>query len=380
VSRLYSVDLSTGAVTLIGNFDSTELVRDIAVAAATSASFSASSYTVQENAGKVTITITRGGDLSGESAIDFDTNDGTATERRDFTTAAGVLRFAPGDESQSFDIFITDDRFVEPNETLSVTLRNPTGAALNDLSTVTVTIVDNDAATSTANPIDDPTFFVTQHYLDFLNREPDAEGLAAWVRVLTNCRAGDQTCDRVAVSAAFFRSPEFQSKGSFAIRFYLAAFGRPPTYREFIRDAYRLNGATAAGSIAARGLFADEFTEREEFIRIYDSLSDAAYVDRIIQTAGVTIPNRNQLVADLSAGRKTRGQVLREIVESNAFAVATFNRAFVLSQYFGYLRRDPDTAGFNAWLNYLNTHPGDFRTMVNGFVNSVEYRLRFGRP
>jgi hypothetical protein len=88
----------------------------------------------------------------------------------------------------------------------------------------------------------------------------------------------------------------------------------------------------------------------------------------------------NESVADLNAGRKTRGQVLREIVESDAFAAATFNRAFVLSQYFGYLRRDPDRAGFNAWLNYLNAHPGDFRTMVNGFVNSVEYRLRFGRP
>lgn len=380
VSRLYSIDLSTGAATPIGDFGSAELVRDLAVAATTTAGFSAASYTVQENEGRVTITVTRGGDLSGESAIDFDTNNGTATERRDYTTAAGVLRFAPGEASRSFDIFITDDRFVESNETLTVTLRNPTGAALNDSSTVTVTIVDNDTATPAANPIDDPTFFVTQHYLDFLNRAPDAEGLAAWVRALTNCRAGDQTCDRVAVSAAFFQSPEFRTKGFFAIRFYLAAFGRLPTYREFIRDTYRLNGATAAESIAARGFFAEEFTEREEFVRIYDSLSDAAYVDRIIQTAGVAISNRDQLVADLNAGRRTRGQVLREIVESNAFAVATFNRAFVLSQYFGYLRRDPDTAGFNGWISYLNTHPGDFRTMVHGFVNSVEYRLRFGQP
>jgi hypothetical protein len=50
-------------------------------------------------------------------------------------------------------------------------------------------------------------------------------------------------------------------------------------------------------------------------------------------------------------------------------------------QYFGYLRRDPETQGFNDWLNHLTvTHPGDFRSMVNGFMNSIEYRLRFGTP
>jgi len=380
VSKLYSIDLDTGAATLIGDLGGGELIRGLNVADTTFVRFGPLNLSVQEGAGKVSIFLSRGGDVSGETLVDFDTNDGTATERRDYTTAAGVIRFAPGQLTARFDIFITDDRFVEENETLTVTLRNPTGAAFNDSTVATITIVDNDTAPSATNPIDDPTFFVTQHYLDFLNRAPDAEGLAAWVNVLTNCPAANTTCDRVAVSAAFFQSPEFRTKGFYAIRFYLAAFGRLPTYREFIRDTYRLNGATAAESIAARGLFADEFTEREEFARVYDALSNAAYVDRIIQTTGVAISNRDQLVADLDARLKTRGQVLREIVETNAFAAATFNRAFVLSQYFGYLRRDPEPAGFNAWITYLNANPGDFRTMVNGFVNSVEYRLRFGQP
>ena len=57
-----------------------------------------------------------------------------------------------------------------------------------------------------------------------------------------------------------------------------------------------------------------------------------------------------------------------------------YHDAFVLMEYYGYLRRDPEAAGFNAWLNYLNAHPGDWRTMVRGFVNSVEYRKRFGNP
>jgi hypothetical protein len=48
-------------------------------------------------------------------------------------------------------------------------------------------------------------------------------------------------------------------------------------------------------------------------------------------------------------------------------------------QYFGYLRRDPEPQGFADWLNHLNNNPGDFRSMVNGFLNSREYLLRFGQ-
>ena len=133
---------------------------------------------------------------------------------------------------------------------------------------------------------------------------------------------------------------------------------------------------------ANRSAFADEFIEREEFRNLFESLSNAAYVDALTRTAAVTLANREQLVSDLNAGRRTRSQVLREIVESQAFAGrrSNFNMAFVLAQYFGYLRREPDPAGFQAWLNYLNANPTDFRTMVNGFVNSIEYRSRFGRP
>jgi hypothetical protein len=84
------------------------------------------------------------------------------------------------------------------------------------------------------------------------------------------------------------------------------------------------------------------------------------------------------LTNQLSGGTLTRAQVLRAIADSDQVFNAEFNQAFVAMQYYGYLRRAPDTAGFNDWLNYLNTHPGDSRTMVNGFMNSSEYRLRFG--
>ena len=298
---------------------------------------------------------------------------------------------------------------VDTTDVVGFDITNPGGAALAvltvggvsqlytiNLTTGAATLVGNvgggsqlRAVTATnppANPIDEPGFFVRQQYLDFLGREPDPAGFNAWVNVLENCpnqfntdpNSPSALCDRITVSASFFLSPEFQVRGATVIRSYIAAYGRLPTFREFIRDLAAVGGATDAEALANRARYPDDFTQRPEFGAIYDSLSNAAYVDRLIANAGVTLPNRDQLVADLNAGTRTRAQVFNDIVDSQQFTSASFNRVFVLSQYFGYLRRDPDQAGFDAWLNYLNTHPGDFRTMVIGFVNSVEYRARFG--
>jgi hypothetical protein len=47
-------------------------------------------------------------------------------------------------------------------------------------------------------------------------------------------------------------------------------------------------------------------------------------------------------------------------------------------QYFGFLRRDPDTTGYNNWVTTLNADPGNYRHMIFGFLYSSEYRSRFG--
>ena len=75
----------------------------------------------------------------------------------------------------------------------------------------------------------------------------------------------------------------------------------------------------------------------------------------------------------------TRAQVVRAMVQSDQITqnLESVN-AFVASQYYGYLRRAPDPAGFNGWVNYLKNNASDFRTMVHGFLDSAEYRLRFG--
>lgn len=231
--------------------------------------------------------------------------------------------------------------------------------------------------TNTAITIDDSDFFVQQHYIDFLGRMPEPQGLHDWVAILNNCAAGNTGCDRIEVSSGFFRSPEFQERGYFAYRFYSVALGRKPDYSEFMPDLRRVSGFQSQTELeASRAALADGWMLRAEFQQKYAAITDpTAYVKALEATAGVTVANESTLIADLAAGRKTRAQVLRAIVESSEVYQKYFTQAFVVMQYFGYLRRDPD-ALYVDWIKTLND-TGDYRRMINGFVNSTEYRNRF---
>ena len=347
----------------------------------------AATYTVSETQRTVDITVTRTGG-TGAASVEIATVSGTASERTDYAAFDRTLRFAAGETSKTIQLSVIDDSRVEGDETLNVTLSGAVNTTVAAPSSAIVTITDNDATTLATNPIDEIGFFVRQQYLDFLSREPDQAGFNAWVAVLTNCpnrfnrdpNSPSAACDRIRVSSSFFLSTEFQIRGASVIRSFIAAYGRLPTYSEFLHDLSAVGGATDDEALANRARYPDDFVQRPEFGAIYDSLSNTAYVDRLLANAGITLPNRAQLIADLNGSVKTRAQVFNEIVDSTQFASAAFNRTFVLTQYFGYLRRDPDAPGFQAWLTYLNANPNDSRTMVNGFLNSVEYRLRFGPP
>ncbi len=233
-------------------------------------------------------------------------------------------------------------------------------------------------ASTPVNPIDDPQFFVRQHYIDFLNREPDEPGFAAWVSILNNCAAGDTSCDRVHVSEDFFKSPEFQQRGYFAYRFYPVAFGRKPDYLEFMPDIQRLSGFLDSTQLeAAKVALIADFMARPAFVAIYNPLNNTQYVDTLLATAAVTLPaaTRQALIDGLNAATLTRAQVLRQIVESDEVSTKYFNQAFVVMEYFGYLRRDPDIL-YLQWIQFLDSGASS-RTMVSGFVNSLEYRQRF---
>jgi len=184
-------------------------------------------------------------------------------------------------------------------------------------------------------------------------------------------------------------------KGFFVFRFYRVAFNRLPAYTEIVADMRGVTGRTAAEVFQKKAAFANSFAQRQEFTNAFGALSNADYVNTLLGRYGltqITTPDpaspdgstkvtltSGDLTNRLNAGTLTRAQVLRAIADSDEVFNAEFNKAFVAMQYYGYLRRAPEAAGFNAWLNYLIAHPTDFRTMVNGFMNSQEYKLRFGQ-
>jgi glucose/arabinose dehydrogenase len=354
---------------------------------------------IPESAGAKTINVLRLGDASTAVTVDYATADGLATERADYTTARGTLRFAPGETQKSFDILITDDGVPEPAEGFSVNLSNPTGpAVLNNPSSVVLAINDNDPFPPPANPVDDSQFFVRQHYHDFLNREPDAPGFAFWTGEIEGCGTNAQCREvkRVNVSAAFFLSIEFQETGYLVYRLYDESFDRQPRYAEFIPDVQEIGRGVIVGQgawqpqlAANRQSFADAWVARAAFRSAFDALSNSQYVDKLYANAGVTptATERDALVAALDSGAKTRARVLLDVADSNAFKQQEFRRAFVLMEYFGYLRRNPDDSpdsnrnGYDFWLAKLDSFGGDYirAEMVKAFISSDEYRKRFGQ-
>lgn len=384
------------------------------VAGATTVQFSTRDYSVAEDSGGV-ITVSRTGDLSGPSTVEFMTVNGTASNRQDYVFRSGVLRFGPGENSKSISLLITDDVFVEDDETLTVTLSNPSGAVLGSLNNATMTIRDNDTATSLPNPIDDARFFVRQHYRDFLNREPDPAGWDFWTSQITICGNNPQCLSsrRDNTSAAFFLSPEFQASANFIYRIYKGSLtqapgtggGRLPTYAEFIKDLQQITlGIVLDNKLSPqvietnRATFAEQFVLRTEFRNIYDALNNEQFVDKLFATTGIapTASERTALINGLGAGGgETRAGVLRKVVDGTrvttdgalefttrygkAFYDKEFNPSFVLMEYFGYLQRDPDAAGYQFWLAKLRQY-GNWvdAEMVKAFITSPEYRNRFG--
>lgn len=349
---------------------------------------------VSESAGEGFVEVSRTGDLSGTTTVDYSTFDNSefvncatadtvkASSRCDYATAVGTLQFAPGETTKRVQIVLNDDALVEGGELFQFVLSNPSGAELNNFVSTEVSVTDNDAASSPANPIDNSSFFVRQQYVDFLSRAPEPTGFDAWLATLNNCSNvnDNPACDRTHVSSSFYFSEEFQVKGYFVFRYYKTSYGRLPSYAEIIADMSRVTGADGGERITRQNAFSQSWVGRAEFKSRYDALGHAAYVDQLLQTAGVQTPARDAWVAALGAGTKTRAGVLREIVESAEVANKFSGEAFVAMQYYGYLRREPETEGFNNWLNTLRVNPLDYRRMVGGFINSVEYRQRFGQP
>ena len=265
---------------------------------------------------------------------------------------------------------------------------------------------------TTTNAIVSTNFFVRQHYIDFLNREPDQGGLDFWTSTITSC-GSDQQCievKRINTSAAFFLSIEFQNTGYLVYRIYKASFGNltdipnapvPIKRAEFLPDTQEIgNGVIVNVGNWQQQLennkqaFTLEFVQRSRFTTAFPtSMSPPTFVDTMFTNAGVTPSSADRAAAINEFGgavntidAAARSRALRDVAENTTLNQQEFNRAFVLMQYFGYLRRNPydppdsDFSGYNFWLNKLNSFNGNFinAEMVKAFISSDEYRHRFG--
>ncbi|MFN2415631.1 MAG: Calx-beta domain-containing protein, partial [Pyrinomonadaceae bacterium] len=400
--------------------------RDIAVARyaappgaepASFARFSAQDYGAAEGCTAALVTVLREGDLSAPATVEYRTRDGSATQRSDYTHTTGALLFAAGESSKSFALPVNDDALAEGPETIRVELVSASANVNFRVPAVaTLTVADDDTGEGGANPLDNSQAFVCQHYHDFLSRQPDAAGLQFWTQGIEQCGA-DARCrevKRVDVSTAFFLSIEFQQTAYFVIRAHKAGFGdrkQTPRYFDFLRDTQRVAQGVVVGTPEAdarleanKQAFAAAFVARPEFVAAHGAQSATEYVDSLYQNAGVT-PTPSERAAAVAAfgagGDEGRAAALRSVVESDSVYRRLYNAAFVLSQYFGYLRRDPDAApdfdfsGYDFWLAKLdsfslpNEDVRDERValarvrraeMVKAFVTSLEYRRRFGQP
>jgi hypothetical protein len=362
--------------------------------------------------------VNRIGNTSGAASVDYSTADVTATERGDYITSLGTLRFAAGETSRTFLVLINEDSYVEGPQTFNVNLSNPSGANLGAPSIATVTITD-DATEPSTNVVDDPQNYVCQHYHDFLNRQSDASGLAFWSSEITSCGANAACIElkRINVSAAFYISIEFQNTGFLVERLYKAAYGdangsstvggahQLPVpivrFREFLQDTQQIGQGVIVGQgnweqvlENNKQAFTLDFAQRSRFTTaLPTTMTPAQFVDKLNQNAGnvLSTSERATTVALFGSATNTgnptaRAQALRQVAEDADLNSAEFNRAFVLMQYLGYLRRNPndpqdnDYTGYEFWLTKLNQFNGNFvnAEMVKAFITSSEYRQRFG--
>ncbi len=267
--------------------------------------------------------------------------------------------------------------------------------------------------------INDNDFFVQQQYIDFLTRMPDTSGFNFWLGQINSCN-GNQACidvTRINDSGAFFLSIEFQDTGYLVERMYKTAFGdatgnsalggnhniTAPTikYSDFLPDVKQIGngvivnqGNWQAQLEANKVSFSQAFVQRSTFTSLYQTtMTPAAFVDALFLKTGVTptSTDRNQAIGEFQGAADisnvtNRAKAFRDVAENATLATQEKNRAFVLMQYFGYLRRDPnngngdtDYTGYDFWLGKLNAANGNFISaeMVKAFITSPEYLNRF---
>ncbi len=310
----------------------------------------------------IEIPVMRGGNLNQTASCAYQTQSGG------FTSALIPISFAPGEISKNIQV---SGWYCDVTRPTTLTLFNNEGNTtfVGGVKNATVVFVD-----SNSNPIDNSAYFVRQQYRDFLNREPDASGWDFWINNMDSCPVGStftqcqtiiKPTKRVDTSAAFFISVEFQQTGYLVYRTYKVAYGNlagapvPIRFNELLPDTQQIAQGVVVGQSGweqaletNKQNFMTSFVQRSRFASAYpNSMTVQQFVDALYTNAGIvptSAPNRPKAISEFNsttpADPAARARALRDVAEDAMLTQQEFNRAFVLMQYFGYLRRNPNDA------------------------------------
>jgi uncharacterized protein (TIGR03118 family) len=289
--------------------------------------FSSSEYVVNNEGFHIDVTVTRSGNLSGSARVNYATFEdsrlgGGARQKGDYQPAIGTLTFNPGETSKTFRVLTVNDTFIEGDEFVLLALTDPSGSGvgLGSQDAARVKIIGGDVTfPEQVTPVNDSTFFVPQHYYDFLNREPDLDGFSFWFNQIEVCGSADLQCRevrRINVSAAFFLSIEFQTTGALAYLTNKAAFASNPDspapvlYGQFEREVQLLQQNLVFGQPgfdaqleANKRAYFDYFVTRPEFVNKYGGVSNSNYVATLLANASLAQTVGNVYIARLDGSQ-----------------------------------------------------------------------------
>jgi hypothetical protein len=249
--------------------------------------------------------------------------------------------------------------------------------------------IDPASHAALSNPVDDFRFFVNQQHLDLTGREADPAVVEKLTTQLSQCN-GKVDClrsRRVDVSSAVLLENDLPALGSFLNGLYTAGLGRRPKFVEFESDRTALTNQNTDVE-RSRAAFVQTFVQRAEFKRRYtQTMKSSEFVDSVllslVQNSSVDLAAmRAELIALADDPAAGRAAVLAKVIGQQSVIDAQYYHSFILSHYFGYLRRDPDESGYSTWLTFIRNKPlrdaDTARSVTCGFVNSAEYQERFG--
>jgi hypothetical protein len=349
--------------------------------------FSASTYSVGEGAGNATITVTRTNGSDGSTTVHYATSDGSATAPGDYTSTSGNLSFAAGETTKSFTVAIVADSIAEGNETVNLTLSDPTGGAIlgnpaQSVLTITesgtapvavddtydlgaarpatnsaTSVLTNDtgSALTAVRVTDAASGTVTLHADGTFAYAPAA---SFWGIDSFTYKANNGALDSNVVIVTLMSHSALQVK-----KLYDQVLNRAPELSGWEYWTRRIDGGTASlGSIASEIFESPERIDPIVTTMYHDYLFRAPDAAGLLYWRGIW--QRDGEPDNVTAG----------IVGSEEFyqSAGGTNRAWVTEMYRRLLHREPDLAGLDYWTGKLDSEQLDRFHVILGFVQSVE--------